>query len=357
MISGIHISPSQVVIKKGDGSNTHSLPELKNNQIIKAKIVQLMPNGKTLIEVNNQKIVAKSAMLLNPGEEVQLKVLSQKDATILKLINPIQKMTTRQISSLVTLFTKKDSILNILDHKTGKIKEIFHGISLKSGKADKTFLPRLIDKSGISLENKIANILLDPKPGQNVKIILNTLLEQDIKGNILQELLSMGSQNSKAMESMKVAISFLEAMETFQLLNHQSSDSGRFLLPFPIFGDSALSFGQLLIDTGDKDRDKTKDGEKLINISFLLNMTQLGPLRADFSILKKEITGRFLLYDDDTCEYLKSMIHELKTRLAKVEYHAFNIECKTAKREEIQAGVFIETLVNAGDDRVLNVVV
>ena len=86
-------------------------------------------------------------------------------------------------------------------------------------------------------------------------------------------------------------------------------------------------------------------------------MTKLGPLRADFSILKKEITGRFLLQDDDTCEYVKSMIHELKTRLAKVEYHAFNIECKTAKKEEIQPGVFIETLVNASDDRVLNIVV
>ena len=163
MISGIHISSSRVVIRKDDGSNKQSLPEFKNNEIIKAKILQLMPNGKTLIEVNNQKIVAKTAMLLNPGEEVQLKVLSQKDATTLKLINPIQKMTTRQISSLVTLFTKNDSILNIRDSKIGEIKEIFQEISLKSGKTDKAFLPRLIDKSGISLEKKIADVLLDPK--------------------------------------------------------------------------------------------------------------------------------------------------------------------------------------------------
>jgi len=186
---------------------------------------------------------------------------------------------------------------------------------------------------------------------------LNNLLTQDVKGNILQALLSSDSQNSQTTASMKSAISFMETMENFQMLNHQSSDSGRFLLPFPIFSDTAFSFGQLLIDTGDKSNTQNKDGEKLIKLSFLLSMSRLGTLRADFSILKKEITGGFLLQDDETCEYVKSMIPELKQKLESIEYHAFNIECKTAKKEEIQPGTFIEALLNAGEDRVLNVVV
>ncbi len=365
MISGIHIASSQVVIKKDYGSNKQSLPEFQNNQIVKAKVLQLMPNGKTLILINNNKIVAKTAMLLKPGEQIQLKVLSQKDATVLKLINPIQQMTTKQIASLVSLFVKDSSSLDISESKISNIKNILYEISLKSEKTDKVFLPRLIDKSGISLENKIADILSETKSAPNtktntkinIKTIMNNLLTQDAKGNILQALISADSQNSQTTASMKAAASFLETLENFQLLNHQSSDSGRFLLPFPIFSESAFSFGQLLIDTGDKSKTQNKDGEKLISISFLLNMSKLGSLRADFSILKKEITGRFLLQDDETCEYLKSMIPELKQRFEKIEYHAFNIECKTAKKEEIQPTIFIETLVKAREDRVLNVVV
>ena len=364
MISGIHIASSQVVIKKDFGSSKQSLPEFQNNQIVKAKVLQLMPNGKTLILINNHKIMAKTAMLLKPGEQIQLKVLSQKDVTVLKLINPVQQMTTRQISSLVSLFVKNSSSLDITESKVLNIKKLINEISLKSEKSDKLFLPRLIDKSGISLENKIANILSETKSELNtntntkinIKTILNNLLTQDVKGNILQTLLSSDSQNSPITASMKTAASFLETMENFQLLNHQSSDSGRFLLPFPIFSDSAFSFGQLLIDTGDKNKTQNKDGEKLIKLSFLLNMTKLGTLRADFSILKKDITGRFLLQDDEICEYVKSMIPELKQKLENIEYHAFNIECKTAKKEEIQPGAFIETLLNAGEDRVLNVV-
>jgi len=86
-------------------------------------------------------------------------------------------------------------------------------------------------------------------------------------------------------------------------------------------------------------------------------MTQLGPLRADFSILKKEITGRFLLKDDETCDYVRSMVPELKTRLLDVEYNVRKIDCSTAKKEEIQESVFIESMVTARDDSVLNIVI
>ncbi len=86
-------------------------------------------------------------------------------------------------------------------------------------------------------------------------------------------------------------------------------------------------------------------------------MSRLGPLRADFSILKKKMTGRFLLKDEDTCQYVKSMIPELKTRLANIDYQVHQIECTIAKKEDIQQNRFIETLVKARDNQVLNIVI
>jgi len=353
MITGVHISSSEIVINKDDGKKS-TLPRLIKNQVINAKVLQLLPQGKALLLVDGQKVVAKADMLLKPGEEIQLKVLKEMDAITLKLIGPVQKMTTGQISSLVSFFTKSESIPDITGTKIVSVKELLYDMALKSEKVDKTFLPKLIEKSGIVWEKKVAQNLLSNRSALDMKSGLDVLLSQDIKGIIQKELFIRDFQQ---FEPLKVVTSFAETIENFQLLNHQSSESGRFLLPFPVFSEQTFSFGQLLIDTGAKTKNNQKDADKVINISFLLNMTRLGPLRADFSILKKEITGRFLLKDYDTCAYIKSMIPELTSRLANIEYNVRKIDCDTAKKKEIQESIFIESLVTARDGSLLNIVI
>lgn len=354
MITAVHISSSEMVINKGDDKK-NTLSGLKKNQIITAKVLQLLPRGKALLLVNGQKLSAKTDMLLKPGEEVKLKVLVLKDAIVLKLIGPAQKITDQQISSLVRFLSKKESIPDINKTKMAGVKDLLYDMALKSDKPDKTFLPKLIEKSGLIWEKKLAGILLGNKSFSNLKTGLSTLLEQDVKANLLKEFFKA---DPAKLATLKTAASFSEAIENFQLLNHKSSDSGRFLLPFPIFSESAFNFGQLLIDTGGKSKNDSRESDgKLIQISFLLKMTHLGPLRADFSILKKEITGRFLLQDEDTLNYVKSMIPDLKKGLANIKYHVRMIECDLAEKEDIQQGSFIESLLRAREDQVLNIVI
>ncbi len=116
-------------------------------------------------------------------------------------------------------------------------------------------------------------------------------------------------------------------------------------------------FGQLFIDTGGKNRNEENSADKLLRISFLLDMSLLGPLRADFSILKKGIFGRFLLNDEETCQYIRSMIPELKERLNKIDYKVYEIDCCTGDKAGIQPDDFIETLLKSESDRVLNIVI
>ncbi|SDT85787.1 hypothetical protein [Desulfobacula phenolica] len=353
MITGIHVSSSQMVIHNEDDKK-HTLPDLKKNQMISAKVLKLLPRGNAQLLINGQKVVAKTALLMKPGEQVQLKVLSQKDDIILKLIGPVQKMTTRQISSLVGFFSNNESIPDTTGIKIKNVKELLYDMALKSDEPDKTFLPKLIEKSGMLWEKKVAQLLLGNDLSPGIKDKLDMLLKQDIKGNILKEL---SGANPGKFEALKTAAAFSETLENFQVLNHHSSDSGRFLLPFPIFNESAFSFGQLLIDTGDKTKKDNKDADKLIQLSFLLDMSRLGPLRADFSILKKKMTGRFLLKDEDTCKYVESMIPELKTRLAGIDYQAHQITCINAEKNDIHHSSLIETLIKDRDDQVLNIVI
>nr|NJM03809.1 hypothetical protein [Desulfobacula sp.] len=51
------------------------------------------------------------------------------------------------------------------------------------------------------------------------------------------------------------------------------------------------------------------------------------------------------------------MMPELKERLYAIDYKVREIDCRTGEKTEIQPADFIETLLKADADRVLNIVI
>lgn len=353
MISGIHVSSSEIVIQKGENKK-NALPLFVKDQIVHAKVLELLPQGSARLLINNRTVTAKTPMLLKIGEEIQLKVLEEKEGILLKFMGPAQKITTSQISSLIRFFPGNEALADVSRIHIPRVKDLLHELALKSGKADHSFLPRLIEKIGLTLENKTARLLQEQMSLPNLKQTSSVLLNQDIKALIQRELFMAGPNPS---ESLNMAASFSETLENFQILNHHSSESGRFLLPFPVFNDDVFRFGQLFIDTGDKKANDESSADRVIRISFLLDMSLLGPLRADFSVFKKEISGRFLLNDEDTCQYVRSMIPELRERLNAMDYKVHEIDCVPGDKIRLQPVDFIEALLESGSDRVLNIVI
>jgi hypothetical protein len=354
MISGIHVSSSEIVIQKGE-NRKNPLPLFVKDQVVHAKVLELLPQGSARLLINKRTVTAKTPMLLKLGEEIQLKVLEEKEGVLLKFMGPAQKITTSQISSLIRFFPGNESLADVSHINIPRVKNLLHELALKSGKADPSFLPTLIEKIGLTLENKTARLLLQEQiPLSNLKQTASVLLNQDVKALIQKEVFMAGPNPS---ESLNMAASFSETLENFQILNQHSSESGRFLLPFPVFSEDVFRFGQLFIDTGGRKNKEESSADRLIRISFLLDMTLLGPLRADFSVLKKEISGRFLLNDEDACQYVRSMIPELRERLNAIDYKVHEIDCVLGDKIRLQPVDFIEALLESESDRVLNIVI
>ncbi len=352
MISKIHISPPEIVIQK-EPEKAIGKSVFKKGQVVTATVLHLLSSGKAQLLINGQTVIAKTGLLLSPGEELTLKVVQQKDIVQLKLQESPQPVGTKQLVSLIRFLSKNNIFPDIAGIKNPVVKEVLQETALKSGKRDDSFLPRLIENNGMMWEKKMGSIVKTQGQGTpNLNLV--QLQNQDLKGALLNEL-ALAAPRGEALE--KPVAAFLDTLENFQLLNTQTSESGRYLLPFPIFVGSNLSFGQLLIDIGDKKKDKNKDGHRVVRVSFLLNMTQLGAVRADFSILKKAITGRFLLENDGVCAYMKRLIPELKTKFEQLEYDIGNIDCLTAAKAEIHPNVLMESLFKMGDDSVLNIVI
>jgi hypothetical protein len=352
MISKIPISPPEMVIQKEPGKAAgKSL--FKEGQVVTAKVLHLLSSGKAQLLIDGQTIVAKTGLLLNPGEELSLKVVQQKDSVQLKLQEPLQPTGTKELVSLIRFLSKNTALSDIAGIKNPVVKDILQETALKSGKRDNSFLPRLIENNGLMWEKKMG-ALVKTQGQDTLNLNLAQLQKQDLKGALLNEL-ALAAPRGETLG--KPITALLDTLESFQLLNTQTAESGRYFLPFPVFADSALSFGQLLVDMGEKKQDKNKDGHRVIRVSFLLDMTQLGAVRADFSILKKAITGRFLLENDEVCEYMKTLVPELKTKFEQLEYDIGSIDCLTAVKAEIHPNVLIESLFETKDDSLVNIVV
>lgn len=261
--------------------------------------------------------------------------------------------TAFQSFSLVKIFQG----LNALSQtREPVLNDILMGLSLKSDVRDDQFLPQIIKNMGLSFEKKLAAGLEDAPDKKTVAHVIKQLAGQDLKAASLS---LAGMENDPNKTTVLKQIS--DALDNFAQLNVKSGDSGqsqdgaRFLLPFPVRREDGFDFGQLMVDTGKTGTANT--GKKMLSISFLLNMTALGPLRADFSILDKTIAGRFLLENQATCDYLTPKISDLRQRLSGIGYQAGNIDCRVARPEQIAPTSLMLSMKAPDDMQGLNIVV
>lgn len=261
--------------------------------------------------------------------------------------------TAFQSFSLVKIFQG----LNALSQtREPVLNDILMGLSLKSDVRDDQFLPQIIKNMGLSFEKKLAAGLEDAPDKKTVAHVIKQLAGQDLKAASLS---LAGMENDPSKTTVLKHIS--DALDNFAQLNVKSGDSGqsqdgaRFLLPFPVRREDGFDFGQLMVDTGKTGTANT--GKKMLSISFLLNMTALGPLRADFSILDKTIAGRFLLENQATCDYLTPKISDLRQRLSGIGYQAGNIDCRVARPEQIAPTSLMLSMKAPDDMQGLNIVV
>ena len=356
MIAGIHISPSDLIIRKEAVKNA-VFASLKENQKIDAKVLRVFSENKAEVLIAGQKVIIKSPFLLTQGAKLALNILKESENQTFKIIPPNDNKFSEKISALIRLISKSNPFMSLTKTENTELLGMLKSISLKSDKADKDFLPRLFNKSGILFEQKVST-LLKQSNNQSLRQEILNLFKNDIKGYVLNQLQTQDHHNAG---NLKILSEYTSNIENLQILNAQSSDTGKYLIPFPVFANDSFSFGQLLIDLGDPEKKGKKgDKDRIINVSFLLNMSKLGGLRADFSIYKKSISGVFNLSSVEVCDFVKTKLSQLKENLTQREYLVRNIECKVASKEEISPTSLVESFAkNAtkNEDRILNIII
>ncbi|HKL00171.1 MAG TPA: hypothetical protein VJ943_07950, partial [Desulfotignum sp.] len=259
-ISAVQIASSRMTVVKEKGQ-TPALSGLENNRMVQARVLQVLPPDQARLLINGQKISVNTRVPLHAGEEIHLKVQAQKDGYILRLTGPPLSGGTVKPDLLLQFFSRPDVLSTLFKTDQPLVSDILEKLALQSSRRDDAFLPRLMDKGGLLLEKKLTAVLQQQDPasanrvtvsqmqggqvkgsqmqggqvmGQQGQVLsehqvaklLDSVMAEDFKGAVLKQALSQGTGIEAKSSG---AAGLLQTLESLQLLNTQSGESGRYI--------------------------------------------------------------------------------------------------------------------------------
>ena len=344
-------SPTRISLQPEENSASHL--KLHKNEVVEGKVIKSFSPDKTLLLIKGRQVMARVPVPLKEGRVLSLKVEDPSSVPNLKLLGIKFKDSDHiNISKLLTAL-KVNPWMSANENigNSGLPKEaLFPFRELMTDLSQRLFLkssPELlrlfIDKSGLNWEAKLKKLLTNKTIGRDV---LNRLLEGDLKG-LLSRFIALEKEDGGLLRGL------VSTIENFQLLNHLGLETDRkIFLPVPMqFPDGLFTVGQLLIHLPEEDNDESsmrKSGEDLFKITFLLELSNLGPLRADLNIMTKEIAGRFLLTNEKAKALVEKNIPVFVNRLKERGFSIRYIECSLKAPEVVNEPLINEIVREEG---------
>ena len=363
-ISHILASSSEIWIPKKTAERVH-FDGLQKGQIVKATVEQAPSAREAVLNINGKMVHARTHMPLKLGETLLLRVEDNGFQPTFKLmeaqngrfIHLPQELLGRSgpygVLMRVMAALKAVPEPQNLNETLSLMDRLIRSLSLKSQDADTDFLKSLFRGSGMSWENKLMRL---PDSGAALSQgLVKDLINGDIKALAMRLAMQAEKIDPDALTQIRA---FLEHVEHLQQLNAQTlRESGRYLLPFPFLLDETVRFGQLLIDLGHQKKDEAEDkNNRLVKVSFLLEMSNLKNVLADFSILKQAISGTFSVENDPIRKLIVSHIPQLKKKLKSTGFEIYDITCRLVEPEILATTSLMDRFMPV-DEGVLNIVI
>ncbi|MBI9076812.1 MAG: flagellar hook-length control protein FliK [Desulfatibacillum sp.] len=296
--------------------------------ILSARVLKNVGPGQFLLSIRGNQLIAQSSADLIPGKVYLMEVKATEPVPILALAKDTQAADQGKVlaklvdglrqSPLKDLMGFLDSKGEISLPKAASREELqtlaalVSRLSLGSGKpVTAAAIRAFVQDSGIMWESKLgaqAN-LSSPFPAPQA------LVENDLKALALHLLLRPEIQNSAQGEKLA---SFVESLQGLQLANVTAmEENGRFFLSIPFMQGGEYRFVQLMADLSRESSNKDgKDKDRLITASLCLDLSALGPVRADAALLGSFLRVEFTLSSRETADFLKARAGRLEKRLA-----------------------------------------
>lgn len=331
------------------GAGRGTLPGFDKNETITGKVLRSYTNGMALLLIKGSHVRVRSHVSLTPGQAITLQVKSLSPAPILKFLGETS-IPGRTPNMPVILSALKDNIwkltMDAILPSDSSRKDFSKLLVLMKEMTQSEFkspgpelLKLLVSKAGFNLEAKLKKALLT----KNIsKADLDKLLESDLKG-ILSKIIGQGKDGTGSLKRL------LTAIKNFQLLNQNAlGQCGKIYLPIPMqFPGGVISVGQLLLERVSRDdhqTENTSDDEDVHQATFLIDMSRLGPVRAEVMIRGKHVKGKILVTQEKTKGIIKNQIPFLMQTLSNRGFVVNYVECFVKDPDTVEASLLQEII-------------
>jgi hypothetical protein len=334
---------------------------------VEGRVVRAVSPHRAILLIKGRQLLARTSLLLKDDSVVFFKVEQVSPECVLKLM----EVGSGEPGGLSSLIRGSDihgnvyqSLIDLiaplkpsfqipsnqqLPDVIQKIWSLLERISLAPDKPpDQRFLQSLVEGSGLLWENKLMKaLLLAGLTGRNQA---QALLEKDLKGLALGALEDKGTNGLIPSEGL---IRFIDSLEQFQLANLVGlEEKGKLLLMIPMQWNDIFRFAQLLIDLPGKGEEENSEDEKALTLSLFLDMSQLGPIRVDCSVVDRAIRVCFLVCSEKIRVFLNSLTSDLKNQLERHGFLVRQITCRFEKQHILEKTSFVDALVDFEEHRV-----
>ncbi|MBU0995494.1 MAG: hypothetical protein KJ737_23610 [Proteobacteria bacterium] len=297
----------------------------------------------------NIEVIARHDHLLRDVEKVIALLLGKFDS----LDDGKDTSKKSLLSGLRGNRIRQDAAKNQMLDQVKLIRELVKSMSLKSDSPDTDLAKNFVRKSGMAWEKKLSFMIQAEKTVTRQKV--NDMALKDLKGLALSTLSSLDESDKNTGTVLR---NFVDTLEQLQVINRYSSEeSGKYLLPFPVMVNESFKFGQLLIDLG-KENNKDKPlKDRVVKVAFILELSNLGDLRADFSIFRKSVMGVFGVGKREFRTIVKREIPGLEKRLKTLGYKVSGIDCQVIDPVVLSNTTLTNQVIKKESDGILNLVI
>ncbi|MBU1168193.1 MAG: flagellar hook-length control protein FliK [Proteobacteria bacterium] len=287
---------------------------------------------------------------------IREKGLTQLRDILIKAFLPKGPGQTTAPGFLSPLPSMTDGSLFVNKNIFSELRELVWTMALKSdGPFDEKALKSLAKNSGLMWENKIksfAESLGSSQDALSVKEQVSTLLSNDVKALSMKLAQSSEPEVQETVETLK---RFVDSLEKMQSLNsHSADETGRYLLPLPFYSGENLRFGQLFFDLDRKSSPGKKEGDRIIRVAFLLDMSRLGHVQADFAIFKKSLGGEFIVGHALAKKSIDDALQEFQRALVQKGYSVTRMDCRIMDPETLASQSLTERMVSPPQEGAVN---
>lgn len=274
-------------------------------QLLKAFVLQAKSDSQFVLEIDGNRLTARSDARLTVGQTLQLQVTKSSLPIELKIVSD----TLNQfIGKSITLIGKNidikglfsglqshtPSLLNSLSPTSKSIVEHFYSLQ-QSGVGG--------DQGGQILKNLIQNL------GLNFEQLLLKGDKQNAANTLKAALLEIAQNFSSAERLAETTHKLLTTLELFQFAQlHRSSDT-HIIFPIPL---PFVEQGYIVVERGNKDEENGQGGEGENRFSLHLTMSEIGNLRIDFLQTETNLSIKLMAETQEKADFMEMFKEELQ---------------------------------------------